>query len=62
MSEVKKEVAELLRKLPDNCTIEDVQYHLYVIEKVRRGIDRANTEGVLSQAQVEERLHRWLSK
>jgi hypothetical protein len=39
-----------------------VQYHLYVIEKVRRGIARAGAEGALSQAQAEARLARWLPK
>jgi len=62
MGEVKKDVEALLRKLPENCTMEDVQYHLYVIEKVRRGIDRATHEGSLSHAQVEQRLDRWLTK
>jgi len=36
--------------------LEDVQYHFYVIEKIRRGLERAETEGVLSQKQVEDRL------
>jgi hypothetical protein len=36
---VKDHVRRLLETLPDNCTIEDVQYHLYVIEKVQRGLD-----------------------
>ena len=62
MSEVKDEVGALLNKLPDDCTLEDVQYHLYVIEKVRRGIARAGAEGTLSQAQAEARLARWLPK
>lgn len=62
MSEVKDEVGALLQRLPDNCTLEDVQYHLYVIEKVRRGIQRADGEGTLTQLQVEERLKRWLSE
>lgn len=62
MSETKEEVGALLNKLPDDCTLEDVQYHLYVIEKVRRGIARAEAEGALSQEQAEARLARWLSK
>lgn len=62
MSEVKEEVGELLKKLPDDCTLEDIQYHLYVLEKVRRGIARAEREGVQTQQQVEQRLARWLSK
>lgn len=33
MQTVKEEVKSLLQKLPDNCILEDVQYHLSVIEK-----------------------------
>lgn len=62
MSEVKEEVGALLKKLPDDCTLEDVQYHLYVIEKVRRGIARAEAEGALTQEQAEARFAQWLSK
>ena len=32
MSAAKQEVEALLRKLPDECTLEDIQYHLYVVE------------------------------
>ena len=62
MNEVKDEVGALLQKLPADCTMEDVQYHLYVIEKVRRGIQRADGEGELSQLQVDRRLKQWLSE
>jgi hypothetical protein len=34
MNTAKDEVRELLDKLPENCSLEDVQYHLYVIEKI----------------------------
>ena len=33
MKAVKEEVRSLLKRLPDDCTLEDIQYHLYVIEK-----------------------------
>jgi hypothetical protein len=58
----KDEVQSLLQKLPDDCTLEDVQYHLYVIEKIRKGIERAETEGAVSQEEVERRLSKWTSK
>lgn len=60
MSELKVEAGELLKKLPDDCTLEDIQHHLYVLEKVRRGIERADAEGTFTQQQVEQRLVRWL--
>ena len=39
MQTIKNEVADLLKRLPDNCTLEDIQYHLYVIQKIERGLN-----------------------
>jgi len=61
MSTAKHDVEALLKKLPDDCSLEDVQYHLYVLEKVRRGLDEAREQGTISQEQVEARLQKWLS-
>lgn len=52
----------MLDKLPDSCSIEDIQYHLYVMEKVRHGLDVADREGTITQAEAEERLGEWLTK
>jgi len=62
MNTAKDEVQSLLKKLPDNCTIEDIQYHLYVIEKIQRGVERAEKEGTVSQEDVEKRFSRWTTK
>lgn len=62
MQTVKQEVASLLERLPESSSLEDVQYHLYVIEKIRRCLERAETEGTLSREQAEERLGKWLIK
>ena len=58
----KQEVRFLLEKLPDNCSLEDIQYHIYVVEKINKGLQRAKKEGVVSQKEVEKRLGKWLSK
>ncbi len=60
MSAVRDEVTALLDRLPDDSTIEDVQYHLYVIDKVRNGLDSVERDGGLTQEQIEERLSKWL--
>lgn len=39
MRTAKEEVKALLDKLPDNCSLEDIQYHLYIVEKIHRGIE-----------------------
>jgi len=62
MGTAKEEVKALLDKLPDDCSLEDVQYHLYVVEKINRGIDRAEKEGTMSQGDVERKLGKWTSK
>ncbi len=62
MSTAKQDVTFLLNKLPDNCSVEDIQYHLYVLDKVRRGLEDARINGSLSQEEVETRLSKWLSE
>ena len=61
MGTTKQDVAQLLQKLPDDCSVEDVQYHLYVLDKVRRGLDDARVNGPISQEEVESRLSKWLT-
>jgi hypothetical protein len=60
MSTAKEEVQALLNSLPDDCSLEDIQYHLYVIEKVNSGLAAADSQGTISQEEVEERLGKWL--
>ena len=60
MSTAKADVEGLLKTLPDDATLEDIQYHLYVLEKVKRGEQRAETEGTLTQDDVTERMRQWL--
>ncbi len=62
MSSVKEDIKALLDKLPDDCSLEDVQYHLYVVEKIRKSLDRVREEGVLNQTEVERRLDKWILK
>ena len=38
---VKDRIRRLLDTLPDNATLEDVQYHLYVMEKVENSLAEA---------------------
>jgi hypothetical protein len=62
MSTAKEEVQSLLSKLPDDCSLEDIQYHLYVIEKIRNGLETAESQGTASQDEVEQRFSEWLTE
>ncbi len=57
MKTAKDEVKELLDKLPENCTIEDIQYHLYVLEKIKKGIKRAEKEGNIPHDVVKKKIN-----
>lgn len=56
MSTAKEEVESLLDKLPDDCSLEDIQYHLYVIEKVRHGLEVADAGETVAQEEAERQL------
>jgi hypothetical protein len=61
MSTAKQQVESLLHNLPENCSLEDIQYHLYVLDKVRHGLEAAQ-QGAISQEDVEKRLSPWLTE
>ena len=62
MSTPKEEVRKLLDQLPDDSSLEDIQYHIYVREKIERGLTDVSERRVLSQAEVERRASKWLGK
>ena len=61
MATAKEDVEELLGKLPNDCSLEDIQYHLYVLEKVHNKLEAAETEGAI-QEEAEARLGKWLTE
>jgi predicted transcriptional regulator len=59
MATAKDQVRKLLDQIPDDSSFEDIQYHIYVREKVERGLKDAEEGRVLSQEEVERRMLRW---
>ena len=62
MANAKQQVESLLHKLPESCSLEDIQYHLYVLDKVRHGLEDARQQGTVGQEEVEKRLSKWLTE
>ncbi len=58
----KQEVEAMLQQLPEDSTFEDIQYHLYVLEKIKRGTERAEKEGTLTQEEAEAKFSKWITK
>ncbi len=62
MKTAKKEVRKILDQIPDDASLEDIQYHIYVFQKIERGLQDMDDGRVLSQKQVEKRMSRWIGK
>ncbi len=62
MQTAKQEVQELLRDLPDDTTLEDIQHHIYLRQKIAQGRADVQAGRVVSQDEVEKRLSRWLER
>jgi hypothetical protein len=59
MSTTKQDVELLQKRLPDNTSVEDIHYHLYVLAKVRRGLMMPASTGRF-QEDVEASFRKWL--
>ena len=61
MQTAKQDVQEMLKHLPDDSSMEDIQYHLYVLEKIRHGRDDDIRDGRgYTHEEAKEQLGRWL--
>jgi len=59
MASAKEEVKKLLDQIPDDSSFEDIQYHIYVREKIERGLEDVEHGRVLSQEEAERRMSKW---
>lgn len=59
MSVVKADMQALVNDLPDECTLEDVQYQLYVRQKIQNGLAAFEQKGGIAQADVEKQVAQW---
>jgi hypothetical protein len=58
----KDEVRRLLDSLPDDASLEDVQYSIYVRERLARAQREASEGKVIDQEEIENRMRRWLDE
>lgn len=62
MKTAKEEVKKMLEKISDDATFEDIQYHIYVREKIERGLKEVREGKTLSHKEMKRRMSRWLGK
>ena len=57
----KDTVRALLDRLPNDCSLDDVLYHLYVVQAIVRGLADADAGRIIPHEQVAAELRRkWL--
>jgi len=54
--EAKQTVRQLLDRLPDNCSLDEVLYHLYVLHEIEQGRKDAKDSRTLTHKQVAQEL------
>jgi hypothetical protein len=57
----KEEICALLVSLPNDTADEDLQYRRYVLEKIRCGLESAETQPTFTQEEAEARLRTWVA-
>ena len=61
MRSVKKNVEQMIRSLPDDSTVEDIQYHLYVLDKIQKGQEAIRDGKGISHEEAKARLSKWIT-
>ena len=62
MDIAKEEVRRMLESLPDDATLEDIQYRIYVRQAIAAGVRDIDQGRIVSQDEVERRMSRWTKK
>lgn len=59
MNTAKEEIRALLDRVPDNATYEDIQYHIFVRQKIARGLQDVEAGRLVDQDEAERRFALW---
>jgi predicted transcriptional regulator len=62
METAKEQVQQILETLPVDASLEDIQYHIYVRQKIDQGLSDVDNGRVLSHEEVQRRLAKWLTQ
>ena len=60
MIHAKQEVQQLLGHLPENVSFDNIQYHIYVRQKINRGIEDVESGNTISEQEFDKRMSKWL--
>jgi hypothetical protein len=52
----KQAVRKILDEIPENASFEDIQYHIYVRQKIERALQDVKKGRLITQQQAERRM------
>jgi predicted transcriptional regulator len=55
----KEQAQSLLDSLPDDVTFEQIEYHLYVRQKIAQGLEDIQAGRVIDHEEVVKRMQKW---
>ena len=62
MQSVKEQVKEMLDVLPEDTTYDDIHYHLFVREKIDKGIADIEQGKIVTEEEMDARFKKWLER
>jgi hypothetical protein len=58
-SSIKEEVMSLLKKMPEDVSLDDIMYHLYVKRKILLGEEQLDKGNSFSHEEVKKMAEKW---
>ena len=60
MSTAKEDVLRIIERLPDDASLEDIQYQIYVLQKIDYGLADIEADRTISEEEFDRRMEKWL--
>ena len=59
MQTTKQDAINAISSLPESATIDDIMYRLYVIDKVKKGLEAIDRGETLTMDELQEEINSW---
>ena len=56
---IKKKALDVISKLPDSASIDDIMYQLYVLDKIRKGQEAVKDGKTISVEELKKEMKSW---
>jgi hypothetical protein len=60
MASEKENVMQMIKDLPDDVTLDEIMYHLYVKQKIIRGLEDIRQGKTYTHDEVREMARKWV--